>query len=410
MCIGYRRNQSAGTWIARKADGKGSSWQKVIGTADDFTAADDGTVLSWAQAQARAFEIAKSLGKPPVEQKASKTPTTVTKALDRYEDDLKIRGGDLGNVQRLRLHVDRYLLEKAVTDLTSGDLREWRDGLLAKKLAPATINRTTNAFKAALNLTADHDDAILTRNAWEKGLASLRDAEEARNVILSDGEVKKVIEAAYKQNEEFGLLIEVAAVTGARYSQIAGLTVGDLQDDRSDPRLIMPSSKKGKGVKKVLRRPIPIPPALAKKLKQVAGDRHEDAPLLLKPQRPQTNEENPPPPPGPWCKSDHYRPFKKVVADVFKGEDEPEPSEPATTETEDDPITLYALRHSSIVRQILAGVPVRIVAVMHDTSVQMIEKNYSKDLSDHTDAIARAAMLDISEPEGKKIENIRRRG
>lgn len=398
VCIGYRRNQSAGTWIARKADGKGGSWQKVIGTADDFTAADDGNVLSWAQAQARAFEIAKSLGKPPVEQKASKTQVTVAKALDRYEDDLKIRGGDLGNVQRLRLHVDRYLLEKAVTDLTSGDLREWRDGLLAKKLAPATINRTTNAFKAALNLTADHDDAILTRNAWEKGLASLRDAEEARNVILSDGEVKKVIEAAYKQNEEFGLLVEVAAVTGARYSQIAGLMIDDLQNDRTEPRLIMPSSKKGKGTKKVIRRPVPIPQALAKKLVQAAGDRSVDAPLLLKPQRPPTNDEKKagatPPPPGPWCKSDHYRPFKRAVSAAFEVEDEDEVSD-------GDPITIYALRHSSIVRQILAGVPVRIVAVMHDTSVQMIEKNYSKHLSDHTDAIARAAMLDIGEPSSK---------
>ena len=31
-------------------------------------------------------------------------------------------------------------------------------------------------------------------------------------------------------------------------------------------------------------------------------------------------------------------------------------------------VTIYALRHSSIVRQLLAGVPVRVVAVNHDTS------------------------------------------
>ncbi|HLG89105.1 MAG TPA: hypothetical protein VKZ79_18130 [Alphaproteobacteria bacterium] len=56
---------------------------------------------------------------------------------------------------------------------------------------------------------------------------------------------------------------------------------------------------------------------------------------------------------------------------------------------------MYALRHSSIVRQILRGVPVRVVAVMHDTSVAMIEKNYSKYLADHADVIARAAILDL---------------
>ena len=33
---------------------------------------------------------------------------------------------------------------------------------------------------------------------------------------------------------------------------------------------------------------------------------------------------------------------------------------------------MYALRHSSIVRQILAGVPIRVVAVNHDTSIAML--------------------------------------
>ena len=36
-------------------------------------------------------------------------------------------------------------------------------------------------------------------------------------------------------------------MTGARPSQIARLDVADLQDGRDDPRLMMPSSKKGKG-------------------------------------------------------------------------------------------------------------------------------------------------------------------
>ena len=38
-------------------------------------------------------------------------------------------------------------------------------------------------------------------------------------------------------------------VTGARVSQIANLRVGDLQADRLDPRLMLPSSRKGRGQK-----------------------------------------------------------------------------------------------------------------------------------------------------------------
>ena len=59
-------------------------------------------------------------------------------------------------------------------------------------------------------------------------------------------------------------------------------------------------------------------------------------------------------------------------------------------------VTIYALRHSNIVRQVLAGVPVRVVAVNHDTSVRMIERTYSRHIGDHADALTRAALLDTS--------------
>jgi hypothetical protein len=57
---------------------------------------------------------------------------------------------------------------------------------------------------------------------------------------------------------------------------------------------------------------------------------------------------------------------------------------------------MYALRHSNIVRQILAGVPLRVVAVNHDTSVGMLERTYSRYIGDHADALARVALLDTS--------------
>src|SRR6185369_17817242 len=63
-----------------------------------------------------------------------------------------------------------------------------------------------------------------------------------------------------------------------------------------------------------------------------------------------------------------------------------------------DEVTLYALRHSSIVRQLLANVPIRIVATLHDTSVKMIERTYSRHIAEHTDVLARRALLDTSQP------------
>jgi hypothetical protein len=77
-----------------------------------------------------------------------------------------------------------------------------------------------------------------------------------------------------------------------------------------------------------------------------------------------------------------------VVAAAGLGPDETAPYLPVQ-------VTLYALRHSSIARQILRGVPIRVIAVNHDTSVAMIERNYSALLADHADEIARAGLIDL---------------
>ena len=61
-------------------------------------------------------------------------------------------------------------------------------------------------------------------------------------------------------------------------------------------------------------------------------------------------------------------------------------------------MTPYALRHSSIVRMLLAGTPMRVVAAHHDTSVAMIEKNYSAHISEHADALTRRTLLDLGTP------------
>lgn len=204
----------------------------------------------------------KETSAPPPEAKLN-----VAQALDRYETDLTIRNGDTGNASRARKHLPDNLLNIAVADLTVADLQAWRNALVGS-LAPATINRVMTPLKAALNLAADADEGptIRSRAPWEIGLSSLADAEEARNVVINDAVIAALIGAAYAENTAFGLFVEVAAVTGSRASQIAALEVDDLQAS-GEPRLMMPTSKKGRGVKVVRRQPIPIPVPLAEKLR-----------------------------------------------------------------------------------------------------------------------------------------------
>jgi integrase len=371
--LGYRRNATAGTWVVRVADGKGANWTKAIGSADDFEDSNCNTVLDFWQAQDRARAVAR--GGRAYDDYDGK-PITINKALDQYEANLKVRGADIGNVTRVRAHLSESLARKSVALATARDFRTWRDDLAAN-IAPATVNRIRTGLRAALNLLADHDDTIANRRAWEMGLAAIRGANEARNVILSEPVIRSIINAAEEESREFQLVVEVSAVTGARFSQIARLEIQDLQDDGLAPRLMMPASRKGGGVKKITRRPVPIPVGLAARLRAAANTRSAGSPLLLKGDR------------EPWRKGNHRLPFMRTVRRAGLN-----PAE----------VTIYALRHSNIVRQLLAGVPVRVVAVNHDTSVTQIERTYSRHIGDHADALARRALLDVSDDQpGEKV-------
>jgi len=59
-------------------------------------------------------------------------------------------------------------------------------------------------------------------------------------------------------------------------------------------------------------------------------------------------------------------------------------------------VTAYSLRHSSIVRQLLGHVPLRVCAAHHGTSAVMLERVYSAHIGDHADALTRAALVDVS--------------
>jgi integrase len=362
--LGYRRNQGAGTWVVRAADGKGGNWEKGFAIADDHEESDGEHVLTFWEAQDRARSLARGT------EADTGRPATLAEALTDYEADLRARGGDTGNATRARGHLTPALLSKPVALLTARELRRWRDTLVERGIKPATINRTTKMVRAAANLAVANDPRIANRDAWRIAFAALPDAHNPRNAVLPDEDVRKLIAEAWAVGPAAGLLMETLAISGCRISQLAKLEVRDLQAKRADPRLMMPSSRKGKG-KRIERKPVPIPASLAAKLRQAAGKRLATEALLLKADG------------APWHSEpdDHLEPFAEVAAKAgLPG------------------VTSYALRHSSIVRALLANVPIRIVADIHDTSVTEIERTYSKYIGDHADAVARAALLDPTQP------------
>ena len=68
-------------------------------------------------------------------------------------------------------------------------------------------------------------------------------------------------------------------------------------------------------------------------------------------------------------------------------------------------IVPYALRHSSIVRGLRAGLPVRLVAALHDTSTIMIERHYSAFIVDAMDELAAKAIVPLTSAPVSRIRS-----
>ena len=261
--------------------------------------------------------------------------------------------------------------------LAATELKQWRDGLLGTMARPRSTGFAV-ACAPRWSWRRSTTSASRTGEAWEIGLAGLPDAQEARNVVISDDKVREFVATAYGLDHQFGLLTDTLAITGARPSQAVRLRVEDLHDHPVRPKLMMPKIGQGRRQKPQRRkRPSAIrcrsPSQLAARLKAAAKGRADDAPLLLQSDG------------SPWDKNpgqNYHRQVDKVVTAIGL-----DPAE----------VTMYALRHSSIVRMLLRNVPIRLVASLHNTSVAMIEKHYSRYITEHSiDDITRVGLL--SEP------------
>jgi integrase len=199
---------------------------------------------------------------------------------------------------------------------------------------------------------------------------------------LDDATVRHFVAAAYGHNHQLGLLIDVLATTGCRPSQVVRLTVGDLLIvDAAEPILRMPKSGKGGAVdrtaRKAMRYSVPITAALGLLLRQEASGRDPDDFLLRQPNGDVWPDKNP---------SGQYR---RDVTEIIRN-----------IGLDPDTVTLYALRHSFVVRALLKNIPIRLVAALVDSSVSQIEATYSRHIAEHSDRIARSALLHPEPPSG----------
>lgn len=421
----YRKGVRGGVWFARwRNRGAGANYKQApIGPANDINDKQTEGLFTFLQAEKRAREIVAQ-ARQDAKAAADGPVLTVRLALESYIADRNARdsrrkGREINSDAGQRLH--RYVLgqgrghkrEAVQADplaaielhaLTEKHLKEWRKGLPGT-LKATTATRLVNDFRAALNAAYEAHRARLDAqflSVVKYGLkAETIDNDDAvpiarDNQFLTDVEVGRLIRAAQEVDLEqrwdgdLARLVIVLAATGARFSQIARLRVRDY--DREKGRLMVPVSWKGKGAKSGSI-PVPVGRDVLDALLPAVIGRAGDEWLLER-----------------WK--------QKMVAGTTKWEMDRRGQWQSASELTypwgairkraNMPEAIpYALRHSSIVRGIRAGLPIRLVAALHDTSTTMIEQTYSRWITSGLEEMARAAIVPLMPQDGAKVVQLR---
>lgn len=391
--LGYYRGKRGGSWIARcKAPSDADYITRPLGAADDLVAADGETVLDWKQALEASLDWFRKVERPGYLQARD---LTVQTAVDEYAEmrdarDSARAGRPVRSDGRSRLtkyvKIDEDLAGVCLHDLTESHLKAWRARIGGLKVL--TRQRLANDLKAALNYCyQNHRRALPTdfpvtvkyglkaeESYWEHGESVARD-----NQILEDNQVREIIRIARAHDEDgdFALVVVLLAATGARFSQLRRMTVGDVQIEQS--RLLVPTSFKGKG-RSPERIKVPVGEDILQLLRPAIFDRKQTEPLLQRWRYKQVSSikwvraSR-----GPWkTASEMTRDWRLVVAEAGL-----------------DGVIPYALRHTSIVRGIRANLPIRLVAAVHDTSVTMIERHYSRWITEGLEELAARAIVPL---------------
>lgn len=394
VSLGYRkRTDGAGAWIA-KVVAAGQRAEARIGPADDEPVVPG--AIGYRTAVAKAIEW--SVREQAALEATSAAPTgarrpTVQTAVEDYIAQRVARGAAGRDARsRLRLYVlsDDVFTKTPLHRLQATTIEEWRErlpstGKRGKPMLKSSVNRLLNDLRAALNAAGLKHRRTLPASYVQEvrvGAKVLEANAQARRQLLTDAQVRSIVSAAFEVDEsgDFGRLVTLLAATGARLSQAAACQVAYLQPENE--RVMMPGSQKGRRRREKPLVAVPIAAEAMRLLAPAAAGRRPDEPLLQR-----------------W--------YHRQVGQFTWGRDSRRGWGPAsgtvkwwaaTLERAGLPAdtVMYALRHSSIVRGLRAMLPVRLVAALHDTSTEMLERHYAAFIVDMTEDLARRAAISFT--------------
>jgi hypothetical protein len=239
---------------------------ETVANADDIADADGVAILSFAQAQGVAREMRARAARIAAGMPIEAGPFTVKQCMAEY---LTWMEQNRKGAKDARYRAEALIIPKlGATEcekLRAGELRGWLQQVAntparirgKKGSGPrfrnvdekdkdtvrrrrASANRTLTILKAGLNM-AWREGKIGSDDAWRR-VTPFEEADAARVRYLQIDEAQRLINAS---EPEFRGLVRAALATGARYSELANLRVGDFNPDAGTVHVR--ASKSGKG-------------------------------------------------------------------------------------------------------------------------------------------------------------------
>jgi integrase len=364
----------------------GDRVQVKLGQADDVSGADGQKILTCEQAKEAARSWAKSIRSgAPVS-----TGLTVNDALDQYFEAKTAEGmkAVYDAKSRANLHIRPALGSTLVAELTADRLRRWRDAMVKKpkhlrtgrfakkqntrevdlhdaealRRRRDTANRTLTVLKAAMNWAYSHQ-LVGDDKAWRL-VKPFRATTAARVRFLETKEQQRLLNTAEGALRD---LIAAALMTGARFSEIARLTVRDF--DRGNGSVFIAESKSGKA------RHVPLTARGVTLFERLAAGKLPTAPLLTQ----ESGEK--------WKPATYQRSFKDTL-------------ERAKIEN----LTLHELRHSYASTMVRAGAPLIVVAeALGHADTRMVSKHYAHLAPSYVADTIRRTAPDLTLPNHDRI-------
>ena len=380
--LGYRVGARGGVWIARYRAGDAYA-KRTLGRADDFEDANGVDVLSYDQAT----DAARKLTAQPA---AAPSPATVKDAADTYLEWFRANRKSIATTEAtIRAHILPVLGAKRVDELTRRELKAWQQKIVRSparkrtacgkpiehRAAPktedelrarrASANRVLNVLKALLNHAVEHE-LVQAAGPWRE-LRGFKGADEPRVRFLTGQEATRLANAAAP---DFRRLVRGALFTGARFGELAALSVADV--DAKAATVYIAPSKSGKS------RHIPLSGPGRAFFEEITAGRPGSAPVFVRSSG------------TAWGKNHHARVLLEAC----------------TKAKIDPPITFHELRHTYATMLINAGVELPVVAKLLGHADTRITIRHYAHLADKTLAAAVKKLPAFGHRRNRKVRAI----